>query len=356
MQQSNKKQIKGHLTLLERDKITILRSEGLSIRKIASILERNASTISRELNRCEAVYFRGKYIGSQTHIKVKNKWLCTHNRPKLRDNKLIRKYIIECLKLGLSPQIIAGRLRNKYNFKIYHETIYRFIYDTNNKLQLTKYLLRRKYGRIKKNIRILNKRSYLGTGKNIPNRIDIDLRPVEANLRLEFGHFEADSIEGIRKRTKRRNGKYIQKRTSCLTVMVDRTTRLTKIMKTASKTSKLTAKSIVKALKPYSLNNTVKSITYDNGNEFSLHEKINKELQCKSYFCKPYHSWEKGTVENINGLIRRFFSKGTNFDKITKEEIEYVEDWINNRPMKVLNFKTPNEMYKELIHYPKCCV
>ena len=98
---------KGHLSLKERDKITILYSEGLSIRSIASILDRSASTISRELNRPEAVYYRGKYIGSQTHKKAKEKWLDTHNKPKL-DNTIIRTYVIMCLKAGLSPELIAA--------------------------------------------------------------------------------------------------------------------------------------------------------------------------------------------------------------------------------------------------------
>ena len=97
-------------------------------------------------------------------------------------------------------------------------------------------------------------------------------------------------------------------------------------------------------------------ITYDNGCEFSQHEKINNELHCKSYFCKPYYSWEKGTVENINGLIRRFFPKGTDFDIITDDEIKRVEDWIDNRPTKVLGYLTPNEKYRELIKNSKCCV
>ena len=76
----------------------------------------------------------------------------------------------------------------------------------------------------------------------------------------------------------------------------------------------------------------------------SKHEFVNEKLGCNSYFCKPYHAWEKGTVENINGLIRRFFPKGTDFDTITDEDIIKMENWINNLPMKILGFKTPNEM------------
>ena len=94
------------------------------------------------------------------------------------------------------------------------------------------------------------------------------------------------------------------------------------------------------------LKNNVISITYDNGCEFSQHENINKLLNTKSYFARPYCSNDKGSVENINGLIRRFFPKGTNFDNISEEAIAYVEDWINNRPMKILGYKTPNQVFQ----------
>ena len=115
-------------------------------------------------------------------------------------------------------------------------------------------------------------------------------------------------------------------------------------MKTASKTALATSLSIITALKPLSSN--IISITYDNGCEFSKHEKINKIPDCKSYFARPYCSNDKETTENINGLVRRFFPKGTNFDTITDEEIAYVEDWINNRPMKILNYMTPKQVFQ----------
>ena len=164
---------KGHLTLFERDKITILRSEGLSIRKIAEILDRNPSTISRELNRNNAVYFRGKYIGSQTHINVKNNWKCTHKKDLLSKYpfaKAIKRYIKDNLKLGYSPQIISGRLKLKYGILIHHETIYNYIYKTNSKCNLAQFLLRRKLGRISRKIKEMNRFTYSGTGKNIPTR------------------------------------------------------------------------------------------------------------------------------------------------------------------------------------------
>ena len=321
-----------HLTSIERDKITILQGEGLSIRKIAKELGRSPSTISRELNRPEALYYRGKYIGSQTDKRVKANWKKSHKRQnQYLSLRWVQDFIKNCLKIGWSPEIISNELKNKHDIPLSHETIYVYIYSS--KRNLSQFLLRRKFGRIAKNNGERLKK--IGTGKNIPNRIDISERPIEVDNRTEFGHFEADSIESCKKR-----GEILP----CLTVVVERVSRYTKIMKTASKTAQATTTSIVTALKPFK--NNVISITYDNGCEFSQHEKINKKLNTKSYFARPYCSNDKGTVENINGLIRRFFPKGTNFDNISEEAIAYVEDWINNRPMKILNYMTPNQIFQ----------
>lgn len=324
-----------HLNLSEREKITVLQGQGLSIRKIALELGRSPSTISRELKRPNALYFRGVYIGSQTHIRVQQAWKESHERENLfLKQRNVQDFIEKYLKYGYSPAIISHLLKERFNETVSHETLYIYIYSP--KKNLSKYLLYRKDYRIP---RKRERRKYVGTGKNIPNRVDIDLRDELANNRAEFGHFECDSIESCRT-TKR------GVRKSCLTVLVDRKTRMTIIRKTASLNSIQTTTSILKAMKPY--RNTIKSITYDNGKEFSKHEKINKLLNIKSYFCKPYHSWEKGTVENINGLIRRFFPKGTDFDTISEEEIAFVEDWINNRPMKIFNYISPREKFQQL--------
>ena len=113
---------------------------------------------------------------------------------------------------------------------------------------------------------------------------------------------------------------------SALLVIVDRLTRRTKIKKLERKCAVLTSSSIVFALKSEYKYSQIYSITYDNGCEFSRHEDVNKVLHCKSYFCNPYHSWEKGTVENINGLIRRFLPKGTDFDIVSEEYIQHIEN------------------------------
>lgn len=320
-----------HLSSAERDKITILQGEGLSIRKIAKELGRSPSTISRELNRPEALYYRGKYIGSQTDKRVRENWKKSHQRVnEYLSLRWVQDFIKNSLKYGYSPEIISHQLKKEHGIPLSHETIYIYIYSPKRKLWHL--LLRRPNGR---KPRKPGKFSYRGTGKNIPNRVDIDFRMEEANLRSEIGHFECDSIESKRMRGEQK---------SCLTVVVDRKSRYTTIRKTASKTALQTTTSIIEALKP--LSNNVISITYDNGCEFSMHEKINKTLNIKSYFCKPYASYEKGTVENINGLIRRFFPKGTDFDTISEEEIAYVENWINNRPMKILNYMTPKQVFQ----------
>ena len=320
-----------HLTSAERDKITILQGEGLSIRKIAKELGRSPSTISRELNRPEALYYRGKYIGSQTDKRVRENWKKSHQRVnQYLSLRWVQDFIKNNLKYGYSPQIISYLLKTEHGISLSHETIYIYIYSPKRKLWPL--LLRRPMGRIPRNP---GRFTYKGAGKNIPNRVDIELRMQEANMRSEIGHFECDSIESKRVRGKQ---------SSCLTVLVDRLSRKTIIKKTASKTSKSTSTSIIEALKPLSTN--IKSITYDNGCEFTMHEKINKTLNIKSFFCKPYSSYEKGTVENINGLIRRFFPKGTDFDTISEEEIAYVENWINNRPMKILNYMTPEQVFQ----------
>ena len=251
-----------HLTSIERDKITILQGEGLSIRKIAKELGRSPSTISRELNRPEALYYRGKYIGSQTDKRVKVNWRKSHERqnPYL-SLRWVQDFIKNCLKIGWSPEIISHELNEKHGISLSHETIYIYIYSP--KRNLSQFLLRRKFGRIHKSNGERPKR--IGTGKNIPNRIDISERPIEADNRSEFCHFEADSIESCKIR-----GKQL----SCLTVVVERVSRFVSIRKTASKTANATTKSMISALKPFK--NNVISITYDNGCEFSQHEKINR--------------------------------------------------------------------------------
>ncbi len=311
-----------HLSATEREVLSILLAQKYSINQIAKIIHRSKSTISRELNRETSVFYNGIYLGESSQKRYLKRWKESHRRKRLK-NSFIEEYVLTRLKRYWSPETISGRLK-KFGISISHEAIYQYIYD--GKRDLVEYLPRKHKARFNFNQYRKAKRNH------IPNRIDIENRDENANLRKEFGHFEADCIISSR------NSK------SALLVIVDRKTRYTKIRKLTQKTSSQASLGIISALSRYSSSH-LHSITYDNGCEFSRHEIVNKTLNIKSYFCKPYHSWEKGTVENINGLIRRFFPKRTNFDTITDREIQFVQDWINSRPMKILGFSTPAECF-----------
>jgi IS30 family transposase len=310
----------------EREQIAVLSSHRYSKRRIAKALGRSPSTISREFKRESSVVFKDRYYAIPTINNIRQK-KAKVRRKRRTDNPKIQEYIIKKLELGWSPEIISAMMFDDIGDSIGKDAIYDFIYKGNN--HLSKYLTRQHLGR-KPQTKKKTKRTL------IPNRIDIDFRPQKANTREEIGHFEADTVVSCRDSK------------SALLVMADRATRMLRIKKLASKTAEQASNAIIFALKNSNMIKIAKTITYDNGSEFCWHEKVNKELNVQSFFCKPYHAWEKGTIENLNTLIRRFFPKKTNFDTITDKEIQYVEDWINNRPMKVLNYKTPNQKFHEL--------
>ena len=308
------------LNLEERVTIKILLQQGNSIRGIAKQMGRSPSTIHREI--CRGITVDGTYFAESTERLIRQRKLNDKRKRKM-DNPAIYSYVACRLKNKIAPAIIQHDIERDIGLKIgkdaIYEYIYRFKYD-----EWFKYLTRKKKYNYKK---------YRGKKKmKIDNKINISERPEEANQRLEFGHFEADTIFS-------RSGSK-----SALLVLVERLTRKTHIKKLERKTAFLTSSSIVFALSEYNITH-IHSITYDNGCEFAGHEDVNKALQCQSYFCNAYHSWEKGLVENVNGLIRRFLPKGTNFDNITDEQIKRIENWINNRSMKILGWKSPNEVF-----------
>ena len=221
--------------------------------------------------------------------------------------------------------MIAGRLKQQGELPYAcQESIYQYIYCLAKNLigYLPRHHPKRK-----------PKRPYRKTGERIKNRTSVGLRPLAANARKECGHWEADMIVA----GDRQHG---------LNVLVDRKSRLAHISFLKTKTAAATKKVMLRRLKdhPPSLTH---SITYDNGSENTLHEEINEALGTASFFCAPYHSWEKGSVEQVNGLIRRFFPKGTNFHELGHGEINRVEKLLNNRPRKCLHYQTPYEVFRE---------
>lgn len=311
-----------HLELKERTLIYWWLKEGLSLREIGRRLKRSHTTISRELRRNQ--WFQQGWFPRGAHMRYCLRLEYRARRFLLKNNKL-RQYVHNKLQLGWTPELIAGRLK-QVDTKHYvcHESIYQYIYKQAPELIP---LLARKH--LKRRIR----RPYRTKPQRIKYRLPIALRPVEADNRSECGHWESDSVIG-------------SDRKHALNVLVDRKTRLTHITLLTNKTAEETKNAIIKRLKNYP-SAMKKSITYDNGTENTLHTLINKKLNTQSYFCEPYHSWEKGSVEQINGLIRRTYPKGTDFKEITPNEINRIEKLLNNRPRKCLKFKTPYEVARK---------
>lgn len=311
-----------HLTPEERDEIANLHSQKTPLSQIASILKRSKSTISNEINRNSS---KNGYYSQQAQQQAKKRWERSHKRIRI-NNPILRAYIEQKLKSGWSPEQVAGRLKqDNSDMSISHEAIYQYIYEENRVLCL--YLPRRHSKRLKKGNLRKTKRT------TIPDRISIQERPKVIELREEFGHYEADSVVS-------RKSKY------ALSTMVERKSRYTTISRLSSKTAQNTSNAIKKALQDLP-DNAVKTFTYDNGTEFALHMQVNSSLNTKSYFCQPYHSWEKGSIENRNGIIRRYLPKGTDFAKIKDVEIKWIQDRINNTPMKCLGYKTPREIFDQ---------
>jgi IS30 family transposase len=223
-----------------------------------------------------------------------------------------------------SPELIAGRLSVDHpDLKISHETIYQWLYHEGR--EYIRYLTK------KRRYRRSRKYSLKGGTNPIPSRVMIDQRPAFVNERQEAGHWEVDLVESWLKR-------------GGLQVLCERKTRYTLLNKMNSLKG-IEARSLLlerMQLLPASI---VKTLTYDNGPENTYHKFVNNRLGTQSYFCHPYHSWEKGTVENTIGIIRRFYPKGTNFMEVQEKEVKNLENWLNNRPRKCLAFKTPSEAF-----------
>ena len=313
-----------HLTKEERDKLSVLRSRGWKLREIAVKLGRNIGTLSRELKRNGR---RGQYLPHKAQERAETRVCESHKKKRLKTYAL-RKDIEEQIKNGWSPEIISGRLKKHNGDKtvISCESIYQWIYR--EAPHLIGYLARAHKKRYPKHYK-RNKHSA------IPGRVSIEERPEKATKREEAGHWETDIIVSSKSKP-------------ALQVCVERKSRKTLITKIGNKTADESIFALESMLKNCPKNLRV-SITYDNGSENRGHERLNKIIGTKSYFCAPYSSWEKGSVENRNGIIRRFFPKKTDFAKIENDRIKEVERWINNRPMKCLGFQTPAEVFNGFV-------
>jgi transposase, IS30 family len=318
------------LTIFEREEISRFLSTSSSFHKIAKILNRSASTILREIRRQPNLYAMDyRAVHAQLRFQRRKRQIL---RPRKLDTHLpLQKFVLDSLALRWSPVQIAKRLIIQYpndqTMRISHESIYTYIYihpREHLRRQLL-YHLRRKH----------KYRRWNGAEKHehgpIKNYVSIDQRPLEAADRKIPGHWEGDLIIGA-------------KNTSAIGTLVERTTRLTLIVKLDAKNAVTVRESFEKKLNnlPEYLK---RSLTYDQGQEMAEHLTFTKNTNIAVYFAHPHSPWERGTNENTNSLIRDFMPKGTDFSKVSAEELQKVQDLLNDRPRKVLEFLTPNEVF-----------
>lgn len=316
------------LTEEKRERLFRFRGEGASMRECARELGVNASTVSRELKRNStdvaggAVYlpdraeniYRGRRSKCHPHIKM--------------NNPAFRRRLLTYVQKGWSPEIIAGRLERESGKPIIsHETLYAWIYESEigKRDKLYEYLPRGKKRRTKKYGRKSQK-------YRLEGRVFIEARSAEANERTEIGHWETDSL--------------LCKYRDAVNVLAERMSRAVRITKLAGKDAAATTVAITERL----TEEIVASITADNGPENAEHGKIARNLSTNFFFCHPYHSWEKGTVENRNGVIRRYLPRSTDLSEWSQAELDEIADDINNTPMKCLDYQTPNEVLQA-----QCC-
>lgn len=331
------------ITAQERDQLAGYLSAGVSKSECARRLNRPRRSILREVKRNSSWvnYINGDrvfvYVAIAAQVKAdKRQQNSAHNKQPLK-NPDVYAYVTSRLRKGWSPEEISGRLRkvdhpNDPHWQISHETIYAWIYaqsKNDNGLYWYEYLRRKQKKRKKKSGRAVQK-------SHVPDRVSIHERSEAANNRAEFGHWEGDSVEGARP-TK-----------VGLHTEVERMSRRIKATKVANLTSEesLRAQLNIFGAEP---TKAVRSTTIDNGKETYLHYLLRDLLHMNTYHADPYSSWQRGTNENGNGLIRCYYPKKTDFTYVSEIELQAVVAEINDRPRKIHNYLTANEIYYKLL-------
>lgn len=306
------------LTPSERDQIAILLGKGVSLRKIAAILGRNVSSISRETKRNR---LGDGYVAISAQWQSDKRKMEGRKRHPLKD-PITYSHVLEKLREGWSPEQICGRLKLETGTVVIGvETVYRFIYASKNKgLRLWEYLPWKRQRRQRKLGRQAKR-------THIPNRVSIHLRPKGVEKRREFGHWEGDTLIGKQEKSK------------VIHTEVERKTRFLQARIIGSKKIEET----LNAQKEIFSSFFCKSVTTDNGFEFVGHEQL-RSLGIETYFADPYSSWQRGTNEHHNGLLRRYLPKKTDFENLTQEELDDMVWEVNNKPRKMHQYKTAQEM------------
>lgn len=300
-----------------------------SLREIAEVMRRNHSVLVRELKR-NGNGNRKKYRADVAQ-KLFEARVHKQHKGKLDKYSELKDLVIEGLKSEWSPDVIAGRMKKeKLKHTISREGIYNYIYNREGRFEdLYKYLRQAKPKRQKLHSRKKCKIS-------IPERTSIHLRPKEVNERVRYGDWESDSV-------------IFSKQKPILSVQSERKSKLIRLHKAPDKTAEETLNALIKTAESIP-KEIFKTITFDNGTEGVKHTEIKNEYGVETYFCDPFSSWQKGGVENANKLIRYYLPRNTDLSKLTDKDIYELQEKLNDRPRKCLNYKSPNEIINEVVH------
>lgn len=317
-----------HISKEERYVLSAYLKDGLSLRSISLKLDRSVSSISDEVN---INGDRDNYNPEVAHFNAQlRKWNANSRNP-MKD-KRVWDYVLGKLKEGFSPEQIAGRMKDDYKkdeiMRISYEAIYVFVNSREGRdLDLARCLRRKKFRKLRKGrLKALPPKKI-----KIPNRTSIAKRPKSVEMRMRFGDWESDLMEG-RRGTK-----------AALSVQKERKSQYVCLKKINNKTAKENNRAIKFNFSAFP-KVMLHTITYDNGSENVKHDEINNLFEMLSFFCDAYASYQKGGVENVIGLVREYLPKRTDLTKISDNEIQVIQDRLNNRPRKSLGYKTPNEV------------
>ena len=304
-----------HLSQAERYQIHALMKAGHNQSQIAKVLDRSKSTISRELSRNTGSRgYRPKQACEMSADRAQNSRNANTVPAWVNDQAQL------LLQLQWSPEQIASKL------PISHETVYLRVYA--DKAQ---------GGTLWKNLRCQKqKRKRYAGGRDrrgqIPNRRPLSERPLHIEARRQVGHWECDTVMGANHK-------------GAVVTMVERKSGYAVMAKVSNKTSELVSSAIVDKLQPLAVR--VKTLTFDNGKEFAGHVYIDEQLKSTAYFARPFASWERGSNENLNGLLRQYVPKKRAMSTVTEEEIRMIQNRLNNRPRKRHGFQTPAEVFHQ---------
>lgn len=322
----------SNLNQTDRERIELYLRLKFKIRAIARMLGRDHSVILREIKRNSSDYF--PYDAKLAQRAASRRAKKTNKRKLDKDPKL-QQYVRHRLKKKWSPEEIAGRLAAKPppSLKGEHlcmETIYQYIYaQAGGEERWFPYLKRAKRTRQK---RYARKQRIV----TIPDRVSIHDRDESVNLKTSYGHWESDSLCFGRK-------------PGAVSTHYERKSFLVRLEKLANKTAEETEQALARTMDdlPPELR---KTITLDNGSEGAKHTSIRDNFNVFTYFCDPYSPWQKGGVENMNGLIRQYLPRKTNITKISQRQLKNIQESLNNRPRKGLGYLTPNEVISSVVN------